>query len=426
LVGRNLLRTAARSSTLRQTALFTLSNVFVGLLGIVSTAILARNLTTSEFGSYSFAIAFLTLTAYFFEFGFFAPAARLAAVADRRRQREIFGASLLLYIPVGVAFSLAVFVLSFGVDTWFHIQAGTALRVAAPVAVAIPFTPIIQQLAQGADRLHIASITAVVFQLQIVCLFAITVRGRGSLDITTAVVLRCAATIASSTVAAVWLRPAFGAAAARLSELIRQARDYGFQIYIGRLLSIGTYNMDILMLGALASSRSVGFYTLAGSLTAAAGLPVLGLATALFAPMARVAEIRRRWLLIAICGGALSALIAWVLAGSFISLAFSDRYAPAARLVPPLALAQAVRGVTGVYNSFLSAHGRGRELRNAGLVLTASNLALNIALIPPFGAMGAAWASLLALLANLIAHVVFYRKSIAAQAAIGAEQADQA
>jgi len=49
---------------------------------------------------------------------------------------------------------------------------------------------------------------------------------------------------------------------------------------------------------------------------------------------------------------------------------------------------------------------------NAGLVLTISNLILNFALIPPFGAMGAAWASFAALLANLAAHRVGYRRAL--------------
>ena len=51
------------------------------------------------------------------------------------------------------------------------------------------------------------------------------------------------------------------------------------------------------------------------------------------------------------------------------------------------------------------------ELRNAGLVLTGSNIVFNFALIPPFGAQGAAWASLLALGVNFLAHVFFYRRS---------------
>jgi O-antigen/teichoic acid export membrane protein len=129
--------------------------------------------------------------------------------------------------------------------------------------------------------------------------------------------------------------------------------------------------------------------------------------------MAREATIARRWLIIASTVGAGSALAACLLAEPIIRTFFSARYAAAAGLVVPLAAAQFVRGVTTIFNTFLSAHAHGAALRNAGLVLTVSNLAFNFALIPSFGAQGAAWASLLALVANLIAHVFFYRRSYA-------------
>jgi O-antigen/teichoic acid export membrane protein len=70
-----------------------------------------------------------------------------------------------------------------------------------------------------------------------------------------------------------------------------------------------------------------------------------------------------------------------------------------------------VRGVTGIYNTYLSARAYGRELRSANITLTASNVVLNLTLIPPFGAQGAAWASLVALIVNLAAHVYYYRRA---------------
>jgi O-antigen/teichoic acid export membrane protein len=100
------------------------------------------------------------------------------------------------------------------------------------------------------------------------------------------------------------------------------------------------------------------------------------------------------------------------LAYPIIPLLFGDRYRAAIGLVLPLACAEGVRGVTSMYNSFLSARGRGKELRNAALILTSTNVALNFALIPTFGAKGAAWASLGALVANYAAHVVGYRRSL--------------
>jgi O-antigen/teichoic acid export membrane protein len=124
--------------------------------------------------------------------------------------------------------------------------------------------------------------------------------------------------------------------------------------------------------------------------------------------MARVRAIAREWVIAAIAVGTATSLAAWLLAEPLIRVFFSDRYVAAASLVLPLVLAQLVRGVTTIFNTFLSAQGRGVELRNAGIVLTASNVAFNFALIPAYGAQGAAWASLLALFANLIAHVFFY------------------
>jgi O-antigen/teichoic acid export membrane protein len=395
-----------------QAGVFTLSNGLVSILGVVSSAILARHLSTSVFGEYALAISILQLSSIVFDFGLASSTARMAALGDARARREIVGAAVILYLPVACAYCVAIVALSFGIDDWFHVHVGSALRVAAPVAIAIPATQIVQRLAQGVDRLHVASLSTLFLQLLLIVLLVFAVSVDGSLSLSTAVVIRSAAVLVSVVVAVVWLRPVLRGAKQRIGEVIRHTRRYGFQLYLGHLLSIGTYNMDVLMIAALADSRSVGFYSLAGSVAAAAGLPVLGMSSALFASMARAPRIKRQWVLLAVGIGALSALLAWALAEPFIRLAFSDRYAPAAALVLPLALAQAVRGVTGVYNTFLSSHGRGRQLRDAGLALAASNLIFNFALIPPFGAVGAAWASLAALIVNLAAHVVFYRASL--------------
>ena len=70
----------------------------------------------------------------------------------------------------------------------------------------------------------------------------------------------------SGLVAAWWLHPQFADVPRWISRLVAETRSYGFSIYIGRLLSIGTYNMDVLMVAAFSSARSVGFYTLKTSM----------------------------------------------------------------------------------------------------------------------------------------------------------------
>lgn len=398
-----------------QASVFTVANGLVSVLGVVSSAILARHLSTSVFGTYALMLSLLQLSSIVFDFGLGPSAARLAALQDTSGRRQIVGAEVLLYLPVGLAYCVTIVVLSFGVDDWFNVDAGSALRLAAPLAIAIPASQLVQRVSQGVDRLHVASLTSLGLQLLFVVLLAAAVSVDHSLSLSLALVIRCVSVLVSVVAAVIWLRPLFSEARSRIREILSHTREYGFHVYVGHLFSIGTYNMDVLMIGALADSRSVGFYSLAGAIAAAAGLPVLGMSSALFARMARAPKIHRQWLVLALVIGGCSALAASLLAGPFIHLVYSDRYAPAAGLVFPLALAQLVRGVTAIYNTFLSSHGYGRQLRNAGFALAGSNVVFNFALISPFGATGAAWASLAALGVNLIAHVVSYRSSLRAE-----------
>ena len=401
---------AARSRTIIQTVVFFASNGLVSLLVAISTAVLARNMSTTEFGSYSFAISFLLFSAMFFDFGIFLPASRMIATADDETKPRILAASVIAYVPVGLAYCAAIVGLSFVVDGAFNVDAGEALRLTAPLAFVYPFALIAQTIAQGTDRLHVYSITAAVAQILFMALLVGALVLSSSISVTLALTLRAAGFLAGCIAFVVWLRPRLGGVRAHVRELMVQARGYGFEVYVGRLLSVGTYQMDVLMLAALTNARAVALYSLAGAVARVVGLPIYGFASALFPKMAREGVLDRRWIMAAWVVGLVGAVVAWALAKPFIEVVFSERYTKAATYLLPLALAEVVRAVTTLYNSFLSSQALGRELRNAGLLLTVSNVVLNLALIPPFGAMGAAIASLIALLVNLAGHIYYYRR----------------
>lgn len=401
----------ARSPVTSRVVVFTGADMLTTALGGIVTLLLARSLSTTQYGSYSFATSALAFTAMFFEFGLFLPTARRLA-QGRGHPGEVVGAATTAYLLVGVAFVVLVFALSFGVDNWFHVDAGAALRLVAPLLLVYPYEFVALLLAQGLDRIRRYSLARMGGRAIAVATLGAVLLTSHRLTVALALAVESAALLLTWTAYTLWLRPAYRNLVPQVRGFLREARRYGFQVYVGRVLSIGTYNMDTLMVAAFTNARSVGFYALASAIAYPVGLPGAGLGAALFPRMAREPRLDGSWLLGAGLFSLAAAGVACVLVRPLVSLVVGSAYLPVVGLLPPLALAASARSVTSIYNTFLAAHARGAELRNASLVLTGSNLVLNIALIPPFGAIGAAWASLVALLCNLAAHVASYRSVV--------------
>ena len=295
------MRRLVSSRLARQAALFTGASVLASILSLVATAIVARNVSAHAFGAFAFAVALLAFVAMFFEFGVYSAAARMAALEPPARRR-IVGSALLLYVPIGIAFVVVAIALIPLADVWLDAELGGAFLVAAALGIAYPFMSAGQELARGIDRLHVASVGNVVAPFSFVVLL-------GGLAVFHdfsaghALIVRSVALLAAGVLIAAWLRPSFERMREMSAEIVRQARDYGFQVYVGRILSIGTFNMDVLLVGAWATTEEVGYYALAVAIAGGAGLPVIALATALFARMAVEARIDRRWLILSTAVG---------------------------------------------------------------------------------------------------------------------------
>jgi O-antigen/teichoic acid export membrane protein len=407
-----LARRLLGSRIVGQAALYSVASGAAMALSGVAKAILAGQMGPSAFGTFAFATSFVTLVAVVFDFGLFAAASRRLARADAGGRDELVGASLVTFIPLALMTSAATFGLSFVVDDVFHANGAAALRVSSVLAWAWAFPLVGELLAKGADRLHIFSISNFVGRVALVAGLALMVVTGAAFSATIAVLVATSSMVVSLVIFAVWLRPVFRNVRAHVREFIADTRAWAFQMYVGRFFSIGTYNMDVLMVASFSDTKSTGYYSLAAALAGFMGLPLLGLSAALFPRMARAHSIEKRWVAAAWAVGGAGVLVVVLGVSPLINLVFSKDYSPVIPLAIPLAIAQGVRGVTTVYNTFMSAHARGREMRNVAFILTASNLVLNFALIPPFGATGAAWASLFALVVNYVAYLTYYRRYV--------------
>src|SRR6266542_349289 len=286
----------ATSPVTSRVIVFAGADVLTTALGGIVTLLLARSLSTTQYGSYSFATSALAFAAMFFEFGLFLPTARRLA-QGRGHPGEVVAAATTAYLPVGVAFAVLVFALSFGVDGWFHVDAGTALRAVAPLALVYPYDFVALLLAQGLDRIRLYSLTRTATRAAAAAALGALLLAGHRLSVALALAVESGALLLAWTAYTLRLRPAYRNLAPQVRGFVREARQYGFQVYLGRVLSTGTYNMDTLMVAAFTDARSVGFYALANAIAYPVALPGAGLAAALFPRMAREPRLEQSWLL---------------------------------------------------------------------------------------------------------------------------------
>jgi O-antigen/teichoic acid export membrane protein len=223
------------------------------------------------------------------------------------------------------------------------------------------------------------------------------------------------ADLATSTVGWTRLtRRGFFRNAARPSrELARRIAGYGMRAQVGGIITQLNLRLDFVILSLLAGPAVLGIYAIASKFAELVKIVGMALSYVLYprftkdGPLNAVARARR---LLPKAGLLTAGLIAplWLAAGFVIPAFYGSAFEPAVLPARIILLGLVLEGVGGVITGFL--YGVGRPGLNSwamavGLVGT---LSLDLLLIPPFGATGAASASAVAYLASALALVWFY------------------
>lgn len=401
---------ASRSQIGRQTMLYLAFSATASLSTVAVTVVLARDLSTEGFAGFTLAKSLLLIAASIFEFGIFFPAARLTALAEEdEERRKWLGTILIAYIPMGLSFSVCIALISLGIDSILNVGIGTALLVTAPLGIAYPFSLVALSISKGTGKAYIQPLLGTIAGAIFFC-GAVVASVAGVLTLTISLALKGAGLIVAGGIIALMLRPIFSEVKRRLGVIWRETRRWGMNAYFGRLLAVGSYNIDVLILGALANAQQVGSYGLATSGANLIGLPAIALATALFRRMAQQQVLDRRPIVILVSWGLSATVVGFALASFIIPRYLNAKLDEAVILVIPLGLTATVGAVCTLMGIYLNARAAGREVRNVSVALLVSNLVFSPALILLFGAKGAALASLISMLITLLAYIHYVRK----------------
>jgi O-antigen/teichoic acid export membrane protein len=196
-------------------------------------------------------------------------------------------------------------------------------------------------------------------------------------------------------------------------ELARRVGSYGLRAQLGGVIFLLNLRLDFILLQLLAGPAVLGVYAVASKFAELIKVPGTALTYVLYPRYAgegaAQASASARRLLPRACLATAAAVVPLALAAGFvIPVAYGSEFQGAVVPAQIILLGLCLEGVTGVITGFL--YGAGRPGLNSwamgvGLVVT---VILDLLLIPPFGANGAAMASAAAYLTTTLALVWFF------------------
>lgn len=383
-------------------------------LGVVVTALVVRTLGGAGYGEWSTIFVVLTLIGYFANFGMETVAVREAA-RDPDLEHEWIGAAmsvrLIMVVPVVVFSALAIVLLHRNEGM---LIAGLILVCTMPFDGAGPLGLIFRLRVNNLVPMLVITLRSVLWGGAVV---VIHFSGGGIVEL--AIAMACTNAIGSivQAVAALrladrWPRPSL----VKLRPLLREAVPVGFS----GMLIIAYARIDQLIVFEISGSRAAGLYNSAYNLVDQSHFIPISILTTLApilaaswpgdrARLLRTARLTTELMAMASLGGLAFTAVA---ATPVVRLLYGPSFVSAASALPVL-LAAFVFICFGYLNgNLLVVLGLQKRLLWISLVALAVNLAGNLALVPEYGFMAAAWMTLVTELVVFSATSMLIKKEL--------------
>lgn len=392
------MRVVHRPRLLGGTALFTISKVLTALGTALWTVLAARILLPAAYGNLVLAAGLVDIGAIVTDAGLSAVATRELARATSEHEAHAL-MSTLIYLKVGlglVAMLVTIVVtilLPFGADT------KQLILVLGPSLVFVSLNSLTLVFRARLVFKFVLGIAVISLLLNVYGIFAVYILFPSALAFAQVRLWVAVVTgIVSLALLILVYRPGlvFSSRAAR--TLLTAAVAFG----LSQVLNVLFVRIDVPLLALLGGNIEVAVYTSAYRiLDVVSLLPVAaaGVALPLMASIGqdKISSLRafiQQYLELAVVAGMLVALALTLLGDPILEVLYGGRYAASGPSLRVLAWAGAAMFVTNVFAPLVVALDRRRTLVFATALGLATNVGLNVVLIPHFGPVGAAWATM--------------------------------
>ena len=400
---------------LKNISVIALGNVASAALGLLLIVILARSLSTFDFGLVASVIAIVDGSQLLIDASLNAGIVHVTAA----RQCEPAVVRTGFWMKIGCAILVAgVIVVAADQLSHFLVERGSltaAIRWAALALVASSGTSFSLTMLQSQERfVTLAAVTPLKNLVRLVGICLVVLTGHASVDAIIATI--AAGAIATMAVAASFLSFAFLREWAVSLRYLREMLQINLWMVMVAMANIGS-RLDIWLIAAIANPAEAGLYAAALQMCMVVGIVSQSLMTTMLPRMSRMkqrSEMRQhvtRCLMISPLLFIVFA-VAWLVAGPLMQLVLGAPFQPAA---PTFVVLFASSLLTLAINPILLVLfplGETRLFGLTSLVQLVARIAIAVMLIPKLGAMGAAVAELAAKSVSIVVLVLLITRLV--------------
>lgn len=399
----------ASSRSFKQTLAVSGSNIFVMGLGFVINILLAREMGVEDFGIFSFAFAVFSFVALFMEFGFYSTAAKiLADTNDSVTERKLLGGIFVTYIIINTIFAIFMYVVGIYIDDFFPDKIGYIVRMMAFSGYAYTAPFFMEWVLKGCNKIYLlsqySSIGKLLYFTEIIVLWYV--------ELLAPITVLYSYAVAYG-IAILWcymrLRPIFVITRELISFIYESNKSYGFPQYIGRIVDVGSANIDRMLISYFVNASTLGLYSLAVSFVSVVSVLGKSIGITKFKAFANEKNISITVLNYTKIGTIISACV--VLMVSYISIYYvlNIDYHDTFIYVLLLILGAIAQSIYRIYIDWISGHGFSQDLRNAALSISIVNIIAVFSLTGLMGIYGTCIAVTLGYVFSLYKYIKIYR-----------------
>ena len=376
------------------------------VIGYLLLSILSKKLLPEGLGYYSLFQTILTTTFLFLKFGIYNTSSLLILnTTSQQEKKELIGSLYIICAFIGVILSFTFFIGSFLIEkTFINSTIGLFFRNISFLFIIFPLSETIAHICRATNQINILSFYKITYKAllltMIVCYSLLK-----STFIPEIICLMFLFSIYSLTiVVSMKFKPSFNNSKKHIKNIFKKNKSYGIHLYLGQIIDESTFYLDKILIGIYLSFESIGYYHIGVAITAPIILFSNTLSTILFKDFAHQNKLSNKVIILNIFTLILSGLILIIFKKWIIILLFGLEYLKTLPIITPLIIGLFFNGLAQPYAIFLKAKGFGK-VGYFCLFSGPVNLIGNIILIPKFGILGAAYATLIS---NITIYIFYF------------------